>query len=354
MNKNNKNLSSSEIKLLYNNNSSKNKSNYSIYNQDESNCSKKYLIKEKLFNNSSKNKNNILNIKKEQRTIKNNQDNLYDNIILYYKNLNKDKNNYLRKSLDSNYSAPSIYLYSNHKNSSNISRKKFILNYLKKIHNDNNLSGGKNLSSKKDLEPNLKDNSFNNTIKNNNNSKNILKKLTLNAANNTFNNKNNTNLSLNTSIFGDKINIEKFKVQQKMPDYRKLFDKKINKLINEKIRKNKNYEIENRMNYSPKNKLEKKCSNSNSVSVLGRNKKAIINSKFNNTNYKNIYNEKIKNIPEKITIIPKKIINYEHRSSCNSLTNSKSKLKKLVNNGNIQGKIYLNSYNEMMNKKTIF
>ena len=352
MNRNKKSLSSSsEIKSIYNNNSSKNKSN-SIYNQDESIQSKKYLKKECLFINTSKNKNNILNIKKDQRNIKNNnQDNLYENINLYYKNLTNDKNNCLRKSFDNNNSAPNIYLYNN-KNSSNINRKKFISNYLKKIRNNYNLNEFKNLSSKKDLDYIIKDNSFNNN-KNNYSSKNNAKILPFNAANKTFNNNiNNKNISLNTSIPGENLNIEKFKVQQKLFEYRKLIDRKINELIKDKKKKlNKNSEIENK---TPKNKLYRKSYKSKSMSDFGRNKRKLIKANLNNTNYKNINNESSKNIQNKITIIPKRIIDYEQRNALNPISNSKNKIKKLVNNANIQGKLYLDSYNEMMNKKNIF
>ena len=301
--------------------------------------------------------------------------NINDNISLYYKYLNYDKNTGLRKSLDKNNSAPNIYLH-NSNNSSNVNRKKFISNYLKKINNGNNASSINLLSKNSDINFATKDNnSFlnaNNTKNNNNNyyinnysSKNNLKKLPFNNTNNTVNmNKNKSNINLTTSILGDNLNLEKYKVQQKLSEYRKLIDKKIDDLMKDKktkINKNNNIscDIENRRIYSPKAKLYKKISKVTSSSDFGRNKKKKVGGKFSNTNFKNISNENIKNIPDKITIIPRRIEEYDQKIYYNPLINkdkiNNNILKKVIRNGNIKGKIYLDSYNEMMlNKKNIY
>ena len=301
--------------------------------------------------------------------------NVNDNISLYYKYLNYDKNTGVRKSLDKNNSAPNIYLH-NSNNSSNVNRKKFISNYLKKINNGNNASSMNLLSKNSDINFATKDNnSFlnaNNTKNNNNNyyinnysSKNNLKKLPFNNTNNTVNmNKNKSNINLTTSILGDNLNLEKYKVQQKLSEYRKLIDKKIDDLMKDKktkINKNNNIscDIENRRIYSPKAKLYKKISKVTSSSDFGRNKKKKVGGKFSNTNFKNISNENIKNIPDKITIIPRRIEEYDQKIYYNPLINkdkiNNNILKKVIRNGNIKGKIYLDSYNEMMlNKKNIY
>ena len=301
--------------------------------------------------------------------------NINDNISLYYKYLNYDKNTGVRKSLDKNNSAPNIYLH-NSNNSSNVNRKKFISNYLKKINNGNNASSMNLLSKNSDINFATKDNnSFlnaNNTKNNNNNyyinnysSKNNLKKLPFNNTNNTVNmNKNKSNINLTTSILGDNLNLEKYKVQQKLSEYRKLIDKKIDDLMKDKktkINKNNNIscDIENRRIYSPKAKLYKKISKVTSSSDFGRNKKKKVGGKFSNTNFKNISNENIKNIPDKITIIPRRIEEYDQKIYYNPLINkdkiNNNILKKVIRNGNIKGKIYLDSYNEMMlNKKNIY
>ena len=301
--------------------------------------------------------------------------NINDNISLYYKYLNYDKNTGLRKSLDKNNSAPNIYLH-NSNNSSNVNRKKFISNYLKKINNGNNASSINLLSKNSDINFATKDNnSFlnaNNTKNNNNNyynnnysSKNNLTKLPFNNNNNTVNmNKNKSNINLTTSILGENLNLEKYKVQQKLSEYRKLIDKKIDDLMKDKkskINKNNNIscDIENRRIYSPKAKLYKKISKVTSSSDFGRNIKKKVGGKFSNTNFKNISNENIKNIPDKITIIPRRIEEYDQKIYYNPLINkdkiNNNILKKVIRNGNIKGKIYLDSYNEMMlNKKNIY
>ena len=301
--------------------------------------------------------------------------NINDNISLYYKYLNYDKNTGVRKSLDKNNSAPNIYLH-NSNNSSNVNRKKFISNYLKKINNGNIASSINLLSKNSDINFATKDNnSFlnaNNTKNNNNNyynnnysSKNNLTKLPFNNNNNTVNmNKNKSNINLTTSILGENLNLEKYKVQQKLSEYRKLIDKKIDDLMKDKktkINKNNNIscDIENRRIYSPKAKLYKKISKITSSSDFGRNKKKKVGGKFSNTNFKNISNENIKNIPDKITIIPRRIEEYDQKIYYNPLINkdkiNNNILKKVIRNGNIKGKIYLDSYNEMMlNKKNIY
>ena len=160
LNKNKKNLSSFEIKTIYINNSSKNKSKIK-YNQDDSMLSKK----------SSKNETNLnaLTYKKELKN--KNQENKHDNINLYYKYLLKDKNNSIIKVYDKNNSAPNIL----HNNSLNINKKKFLYSYLKKINNEKK---GIQLSNKNNFRLKKKDNNVggvNNNI--NNCPKNNLKKM---------------------------------------------------------------------------------------------------------------------------------------------------------------------------------
>ena len=179
-----------------------------------------------------------------------------------------------------------------------------------------------------------------------------LKKIPFNITNNAFNiNKNNINISLNTSILGDNLNFEKYIVQQKLFDYKKLIDSKNEKLMKDKIKKspnkniNRSCEIEKRSVYSPKTKLYKKNNKFISSSDFGRNKKKK-NEYCANTYFKNISNENLKNKFDKITIISNnQIINKEN--------SNKNKFRFFKNN-NIKGKIYLDSYNEMMNKKNIY
>ena len=371
LNKSNKSSSSSEVKRMHLNNSSKNKTNKSNinYNQDETFNSKNHK-NENIFISNIKNEANfnLISNNIKQKTMKNNQNNLSmnninDNISLYYKYLNYDKYNSVRKSLDKNNSAPNIHLH-NTNNSSNANRKKFISNYLKKFNNNNfnnqhNSSSTNLLSKNCDFNYITKNNSFNNTnnLKNSNNnysSKNNLKKLPSNNPNDTFNiNKNKANINLTTNLFGENINIEKYKVQQKL-SYRKLIDKGIVELMKDKKTK---IDLDNNRLYSPKTKIYRKISRVMSSSDFGRNKKSEKSGKFANTNYKNINNDNKKRFPDKITIIPKRIQDCEPKIYCNSLIAkdiNKNKIKKIPKNPNVKGKIYLDSYNEMMNKKNIY
>lgn len=378
LNKTTKNTSSNVIKKLYINNSSKNKTNIN-YNQEElTNLNSKKNNKNDEscsgISNMSKNKANynILNNNINLRTMKNyNQNNMnyniIDNISLYYKYLNNEKNNNIRKSIDKNNSAPNIFFHNNN-NSSNLNRKKLIKNYLNKINNLKN--DGKNvyLSNRNDLNFITKENSLSNiyNIKNNEinySTKSNLKKLPYNITNNTIiMNKNDEMINLNTSIIGevDNFNIKKLKVEQKLVEYHKMIDMKVDELMKDKkfklYQKKKRVKScdDNKKMYSSKSKINKKFSKVSTSSDYGRNKKS--SSNFSNTNY--INNENTKNIPDKITILPKRIKDNGKKIIYNPLINkdnfNKNKLKKIVKNTNMKGKIYLDSYNEMMNKKNIY
>ena len=82
-----------------------------------------------------------------------------------------------------------------------------------------------------------RDNSFNNRRSNKNNSfiigdNNLKLKLPLNITNNNYNmNKNNVMINLNTNILSNNLQLEQLKIQQKLEDYRKLIDQRIDQLI---------------------------------------------------------------------------------------------------------------------------
>ena len=333
LNKNKKNLSSFEIKTIYINNSSKNKSKIK-YNQDDSMLSKK----------SSKNETNLnaLTYKKELKN--KNQENKHDNINLYYKYLLKDKNNSIIKVYDKNNSAPNIL----HNNSLNINKKKFLYSYLKKINNEKK---GIQLSNKNNFRLKKKDNNVggvNNNI--NNCPKNNLKKMFINNSIATFNkNRKNINLSLNISTFGENISNETFQFE-KLLEYKKFIDKQIARLIKEKKNntyKNRNSDKGKKIIFPLKKKLYKTIYKSNSISDLGRNKRNIIKLKIYSRNNKNKSNDNLNLIK-----IPNRIKNFKHQLNKDSF--SKNKLKKFVKDANIKGKIYLDSYNEMMNMRYIY
>ena len=124
-------------------------------------------------------------------------------------------------------------------------------------------------------------------------------------------NKNDEMINLNTSIIGevDNFNIKKLKVEQKLVEYHKMIDMKVDELMKDKkfklYQKKKRVKScdDNKKMYSSKSKINKKFSKVSTSSDYGRNKKS--SSNFSNTNY--INNENTKNIPDKITILPKRI-----------------------------------------------
>jgi hypothetical protein len=353
-------LNKSIVKKLYsinNNNSAKNKKSIN-YNQDDSmninniNINQKKNSKNEdicgcssnISSNITKKKMNFnaLNNNINLKTMKNCKQkginyNVNDNISLYYKFLNKEKISNVRKSVDKNNSAPNLILQnnSNCNNSTYLNKKKFLKNYLNKINNlkkeGKEEKEGKNiyLSNRNDFNYVNKDNS-NNDI--NSAMKNNLKKLPYN-----FN---------NTSTIGgevDNLRIETKKVQQKLSEYHKMIDMRIDELIKDKkyklVQKQKRFKSSDDFNkiLSPKDQLFKKISK---ISNHGRNKNSC--NRLYNTNYRNISNDNTKNSQHKITIYNPLV----HKDNTNQ--------NKHKNYNNMKGKIYLDSYNEMMNKKNIY
>lgn len=347
LNKNKKNSNSTEIKKIYINGSSGNKTNIN-YNQEEMKVQKKNVKNE----DGCISYNSIIINNINQRTMKN--FNINDNISLFYKHLNYGKNNNEKKTFNKNNSSPNIFLQND--NDNDVDKKKFISNYLNKINNEQSDNIASHLLKKKEYKYIAKDNSFINpnniNIQNyhlNYSSKNNLKKVPFTNINNNI-----ESICLNTSLLGNNLNLEKFKVQQKLLEYKKLIDKKKDELMKEKKIKvnsniNRNRSCEKII--SPKSKFYKKISKVISSSDYGRNRKK------SDSNFIKISNENL-NSKDKITIVPKRINNYEQKIIYNPILNkdnlSKNKIKKIVKNNNVKGKIYLDSYNEMMNKKNIY
>ena len=210
-------------------------------------------------------------------------------------------------------------------NNKNSSLNESISNYLYKINENENCSN--NIS---------RDNSYN--IKNYHlNGKNKLKlKIPFNITNNNYNmNKSSVMINLSTNIIDDNLNLEKLKVQQKLAEYRKLIDKKINELksnkkgnLNQKKKKTKStYESDKIIarDSSPKNfELHKKtniCSNSDNE---GKTKRKITN--ISKTNYKYLDKEYFKNIHDINILVPKKINVYNNNNNNNNNNNINKKI----------------------------
>lgn len=352
----NKNIRNSSQKI-YVNSSLQEKSSNIIYNQDESAYTKNNINNEdSALTNQAKSKNqNIIKNLKNKRCFynKSNFNNLNENLALYYKYLGKNKNISM-KPIDKNNSASNIYLY-NSISSSNLSRKKYIYKYDNKNLKQNDIS---NLSKNANL---TRDNSYNNLyMKNRGYNTSSKSNISYNISNNTFNmNKNNVMINLNTSIKGDNLNIEKLRVQEGLAEYRKLIDLKIDYLMKDKKRKtfnmrktNNSFKMEKK-SFSPnENKIYKKKTlkyTSSSDYGKGRNSNKRNYNNFSNTNYKNINNENSKNFQEINNIIPKRLNDCDKR-----VFNSKLNKKKYSNKKKSfkeKGRIYLDSYNEIMNKK---
>jgi hypothetical protein len=354
----NKNIKNS-FKKIYVNSSLQEKSSNINYNQDESGYTKNNINNEDstLMNQTrlSKNQDIIKNLKNKRCFYnQSNFNNLNENLALYYKYLDENKT-ISKKPFDKNNSASNIYLH-NSISSSNLSGKNYIYKYDNKNfkQNDNSIP---NLLKNANL---TRENSYNN-LNFQNKGYNVSSKsnLSYNITNNTFNmNKNNVMINLNTSIKGDNLNIEKMKVQQRLAEYRKLIDLKIDSLMKDKKRKffnirkaNNSCKVEKK-SYSPnENKIYKKKTlkyTSSSDYGKGRNSNKRNYNNFSNTNYKNISNENIKNFQDINNIIPKRIVDCD-RKAINSKVNKKkySKKKKIFKE---KGRIYLDSYNEVMKK----
>ena len=314
------------------------KSNNNTHNnQDE-------IIDYKNFNYSLSQQNfktfNIRNVKNIYNKNNSNITNITNNnnkITLFNQNLQNQKKFNTKKLLLRNMSGTNIDSY----NIDNSIKKSLISNYNNK-NNSINESTGNYLYKINESEFNniSKDNSINyKKINNNNaNSNNKLKlKLPVNITNNNYNmNKNNVMINLSTNIVSDNINLEKLKVQQKLVEYRKLIDKKINELINNKKRNTNQNKKRVKSTFdngkSPKNyDLYKKVNISSVGSDYGRKSKKKIN-QISNTNYKYLSKEYFKNIHDKNIILPKKITGYDKKKMFKSNSQRHFKTKQSNNN----------------------
>ena len=149
-----------------------------------------------------------------------------------------------RKSIE-NYHNNNINYNSNSKNYFNKNKSMSNINPAR----NNNYFTNINRNSEKEIKLKNKLNNSEINIKNQNVSAIIPKdsKLsTLNISNNDLNmgKNNNVVINVNSNIINTNINVEKIKVQQKLIEYRKLIDKKLNDLLKNKtnfIKKNQNF-----------------------------------------------------------------------------------------------------------------
>ena len=366
-----KTLTTPEIKRVFISNSSKGKQNINYNNFDLLN-NKPFQKKDKnqtldYISQLAKNKTiNILNNNISIKTIKNYHpnsmsinNNINENKIPIYKFPNFN-NNYKyesqRHTLEKNNSAPNIHLHNIDVNSNNV-RKKFFLNNSKK----NKMKNSKIKVKETGIKYLLKENNNNNNNlpidkENNQFSKSNYQKIKLPfyIMNNNKNFEEKLKINLNTNTINENL-IEKIK-QKNMEEYNKFINLKLDGMENlNKTKTNKRKKVkscESRKYISPHKKFQKKFNKIMSTSNLERdfNKN---NSTFN-TIFKNLNNDRgdksnyLKNmiLHNKLNY-PANDINYNLQMDKSSINNSRK-----INLNNISGKIYLESFNKVVSKKS--
>ena len=327
----NKKIKTLEIQI--NNDKSRSNSFINNINQEEvSNDFKKLHCNLTQQNLNKINIRNVKNIYNRNNLSINNKINIIDqNRILFNKNNNPKKAN-AKKLLLRNISSSNID-FNNKKNiicnynNRNRSINDNISNYIYKI-NESDLNN--NIS--KDNNNSIQKNNNNSSYINGNTNSKLKLKLPVNITNNNFNmNKNNVMINLSTNIVDNDLNLEKLKVQQKLKEYHKLIDLKINELMNKRSNNlnNKRKKTKSNSKKSPKNNYEiyKKVSICCLNSDCNRKYKKKYNNK-SNTNYKVMNNEHFKKMHDNNVIMPKKINPNDYNKkiiNSNSQNNIKSK-----------------------------
>ena len=287
------------------------------------NCERNESYNNKLNNIRKKKKNFYCNYS----SITNNNLDLFYNKIIDNNKKENNKNIIKNRGSSSNhinnndyYSKINKKILISHNRESNL--KENIRNYLGKIRND--YSNDKS-----------RDSSYNNKYVSithlNGNSK---LKLPININNNNYNmNKNNVLINLSTNIINDDINLEKLKIHQKLVEYRKLIDAKINKLMN-----NKQISQKKKIIKSIEKDNNNKVSSLKNLDMYQKRNLSSINSEYerkpnrkiqniSKTNYKYIDKEYYNNIKNTNIIIPRKINACNNESLNNSSSQDKYKIK---------------------------
>ena len=297
----------------------------------------------------------IRNIKncyfKNFSNLNNTKNNKNKNIIFFKNPKYNTKHLLLRNISASNIDINNKYNNNNKNNSINESMK----NQIYKI-NESELNDISRYKSNKRITNSP---SF---INRNNNSQVKLK--LINITNNNINmGKNNIMINLRTNIVEDNINKERIKVRQKLEEYGKLIDEKINKLKKNKARsfnnKKKLNQENDKMKISPNNKeICKKVSISCLNSDFSKKSKKMLYN-ISNTNYKFINNDYFKNMHDKKVILPKKISANEFKELINSNSQNyiinkpryKKKLKIESKNIDEKSKFNINNFEDKNNIK---
>ena len=356
----NKNFTTPEIKRVFINDSSRGKQNINYNNSD--------LVNNGQYQKKAKNLNydylsqfeksktiNILNNNISIKTIKNYHpnnlsinNNISENKVplgkYLYNNFNNDRQ---KRSLEKNNSAPNIYL---HNFNSNNVRKKFLLNNAKK----NKFKNSKIKSEEERINYLLKEKDGKNKREIKHSKNNYQKvKLPFYIANSNKNLDDKLKLNININTINENL-IEKIKKKNK-EEYLKYINLKPEEIENlNNIKANRKVNVkscESRTYIIPHKKLKKNfnkmISTSNFEKDLNKN-----NTTFNFL-FKNLNNEKgernnfLKNLilHNKLNDQNKNIFNLQMDKS--NINNSRK-----MSLNNISGKIYLDSYNKVVNKKS--
>lgn len=289
------------------------------------------------FRNCKKNEsynNNKNNIRKKKNKIFSNYSSITNNNLDSFYNKILDNNKKLIK-----YRASSINNVNNVENQSKIN-KKIIISHNSEINMKDNIRNYLGKIRSDYSNDKSRENSYNNKYVNithldgNNNLK-----LPINVNNNNYNmNKNNVLINLSTNIINDDINLEKLKIHQKLVEYRKLIDAKINKLMSNKQTNQKKKVIK-----SIDKEKNNKVSTLKNLDMYQKRNLSSINSEherkpirkiqnISKTNYKYIDKEYYKNIKNTNNIIPRKINACYNESLNNGNSQDKYKIKQIKKN----------------------
>ena len=357
----NKNFTTPEIKRVFINDSSRGKQNINYNNSD--------LVNNGQYQKKAKNLNydylsqfeksktiNILNNNISIKTIKNYHpnnlsinNNISENKVplgkYLYNNFNNDRQ---KRSLEKNNSAPNIYL---HNFNSNNVRKKFLLNNAKK----NKFKNSKIKSEEERINYLLKEKDGKNKREIKYSKNNYQKvKLPFYIANSNKNLDDKLKLNININTINENL-IEKIKKKNK-EEYLKYINLKPEEIENlNNIKANRKVNVkscESRTYIIPHKKLKKNfnkmISTSNFEKDLNKN-----NTTFNFL-FKNLNNEKGERNNFLKNLILHNKLNDQNKNIIFNLQMDKSNINnsRKMSLNNISGKIYLDSYNKAVNKKS--
>ena len=357
----NKNFTTPEIKRVFINDSSRGKQKINYNNSDLINNGQ-YQKKDKNLNYDylsqfEKSKTiNILNNNISIKTIKNYHpnnlsinNNISENKVplgkYLYNNFNNDRQ---KRSLEKNNSAPNIYL---HNFNSNNVRKKFLLNNAKK----NKFKNSKIKSEEERINYLLKEKDGKNKREIKYSKNNYQKvKLPFYIANSNKNLDDKLKLNININTINENL-IEKIKKKNK-EEYLKYINLKPEEIENlNNIKANRKVNVkscESRTYIIPHKKLKKNfnkmISTSNFEKDLNKN-----NTTFNFL-FKNLNNEKGERNNFLKNLILHNKLNDQNKNIIFNLQMDKSNINnsRKMSLNNISGKIYLDSYNKVVNKKS--